>query len=170
MGSHTIARPDRETQIALDGLRRVVHLLRVSAHAAEHRSGLSGAQLFVLQQLGEGPAGSLEEIAQRTLTHQSSVSVVASRLVERGLVAREKSASDGRRVELRLTAAGRRLLRRAPATAQGRLITALAGLRARERRNLAGGLSALVAALGIGEGPPQLFFETAVKGRGHARA
>jgi DNA-binding MarR family transcriptional regulator len=138
----------------------VVHLLRVSAHAAERALGLSGAQLFVLQQLGVGPAHSLDEVAQRTFTHQSSVSVLVSHLVARGLVARAPSAVDGRRVELQLTAAGRRLLKKAPPTAQARLITALDQLPAAHSRMLAAGLAALVQQLGIAGGKPQLFFES----------
>ena len=58
---------------ALDGIRRILRDLRVSSRAAEQELGLSGAQLFVLQQLAQAPAESLNELANRTRTHQSSV-------------------------------------------------------------------------------------------------
>src|SRR5438034_11619122 len=99
---------------AVNALRRIVRAIRLSSHVAEEKLGISGAQLFVLQQLAQGPKSSLGELAGRTLTHESSVSVVVSRLVRRRLVARRASAADGRRVELSLSPAGERLLRRAP--------------------------------------------------------
>ena len=102
---------------------------------------------------------SLGELADRTFTHQSSVSVVVSRLVARGLVARWPSAADGRRVELALTAPGRALLRRAPAAAQERLIAGLQRLPVAERRALAVTLVRLVREIGVDRTVPGMFFE-----------
>src|SRR5205814_5128834 len=88
MGSHTTGRRTDVTRAAMDSIRRVVQALRVSSRAAEQRVGLSGAQLFVLQRLAASPAMSINDLAEGTVTHQSSVSVVRRRLVERGLVRR----------------------------------------------------------------------------------
>src|SRR5678815_2642677 len=101
-------------------MRRIVRAIRLSSHTAEETLGISGAQLFVLQQLAVHPGASVGELADRTLTHQSSVSVVVSRLVRR-----RTSTTDRRRIELSLTTAGRALLSRAPELAQSRLIAAL---------------------------------------------
>src|ERR1700722_10124151 len=101
-------------QSIMDDLRRLVRWLRVSASAAQRKTGLSGAQLFVLQRLAEEKATSLTELASRTATDQSSVSVVVSRLVQCGLVARAASKADARRVEIRVTARGRAILRPPP--------------------------------------------------------
>src|SRR5206468_4537839 len=94
-------------------------------------------QLFVLQKLGDGRSVSVNELAERTHTHQSSVSVVVQRLVARGLVRRERSAVDGRRAELTITAAGLRKLRSAPAAAQDRLIESLQHMTRGDRKRLA---------------------------------
>src|SRR5437763_1011424 len=59
----------------MDAIRRIVRVLRVSSRACEKQVGLSGAQLFVLHKLEEAPALSLNQLADRTRTHQSSVSV-----------------------------------------------------------------------------------------------
>src|SRR5215831_15397476 len=83
----------------MDALRRVVRALRASARAAERRFGISGAQLFVLEKLAEAPARAVDDLAARTLTDQSSVSIVLTRLERRGLVARRQSTEDARRVE-----------------------------------------------------------------------
>lgn len=136
--------PDDLGQV-LDSIRAVVRLLRVSGRASEQVLGVNGAQLFVLQKLAESPAHSLAELAARTHTDPSSVSVVVSRLVGRGHVTREVSADDGRRVTIALTAAGRGVVRRAPRAAQTQLIEAAADLPPKQLRALARGLADLVA-------------------------
>jgi len=143
----------------MDALRRIVRALRISARAAEGRLGISGAQLFVLHELASGAASSIDELAARTHTHQSSVSVVVSRLAARGLVVRRAGADDARRTAIALTGAGRAVLRRAPEVGQTRLIAALERLRPAERRALASHLVALVHALEADDETPAMFFE-----------
>ena len=106
-------------QAVLDGVRRIVQALRASSRWAERHVGLSGAQLFVLQKLAETPGISVNELAERTHTHQSSVSVVVSRLAALDLVTRTRSAADGRRVELSLAPRARRVVGRAPGRRAG---------------------------------------------------
>lgn len=164
MGSHTNERaPQLEAGLdirkALDSIRRLVQFLRVSAKAAERAAGISGAQLFVLHELSSGSAQSVSELAERTFTHQSSVSVVVSRLSERKLVTRTADRDDARRVRISLTARGRDVLKRAPDVAQLRLIRALERLPASTRADLERGLASLTTELGLGGEPALLFFE-----------
>ena len=165
--SHTSrARATRSTDelsSALDAIRRIVQALRISTRAAERRLGISGAQLFVLHALSETPADSLNELAARTFTHQSSVSTVVERLVRRRLVSRKRSSTDARRVVLSLTPSGRELLRSSPDIAQLRLISALRELPPRDRRSLARILDHVVHEMGA-DTAPSLFFEE--NGRG----
>nr|WP_254626714.1 MarR family transcriptional regulator [Myxococcus sp. CA039A] len=159
MGSHISRTSGEDVREVMDGIRRIVRLLRVSARASERLVGISGAQLFVLQQLAEAGPCSINALAERTLTHQSSVSVVVARLLERGLATRRPSAEDGRRVEVALSPLGRALLRETPAMAQARLITGLRRLEPGAREGLAQGLSALVRELGLEGNEAPLFFE-----------
>lgn len=142
----------------MDGLRRIVRDLRLSAREAERGAGISGAQLFVLQTLAESSAQSLNDLADRTLTDQSSVSVVVKRLVERKLITRKPSEEDGRRVELALTSAGRRLLARCPEPTQARLVAALKRLSPDELTSLTAGIRALEREMGI-SGAARMFFD-----------
>ena len=81
-------RNERPVDRSMNAVRSIVRAFRVNTRAIELKMGISLAQLFVLQQLTERPADSLNELAERTATHQSSVSVVVRRLVERGFVSR----------------------------------------------------------------------------------
>jgi DNA-binding MarR family transcriptional regulator len=143
----------------MDSLRAVVRALRISARAVQKEMGISGAQLFVLQQLEDASARSVNELADRTSTHQSSVSTVVSRLVERGLVRREPSARDGRRMELSITVSGRRLVQRAPRTAQSRLQEAMRRMPLEQVHELAGALETLVREGGFADTTSPMFFE-----------
>lgn len=157
MGANTYGRPG--TREVLDGVRRIVHALRESSRRAEQRVGLSGAQLFVLQKLAESPGASVNELAERTHTHQSSVSMVVARLVERGLVRRTTSAADRRRLELTLAPRGRALAGQAPDVAQDRLIRAIDALPAARRRLLGQTLNELADAVHGADRVPAMFFE-----------
>ncbi|HEX2677068.1 MAG TPA: MarR family winged helix-turn-helix transcriptional regulator [Polyangiales bacterium] len=148
-----------EVTAILDDLRRIVRVLRESSRAAEQQLGVSGAQLFVMRALSSSPALSLNMLAARTRTHQSTASVVVTRLVERGLVRRRMSEHDGRRIELELTPRGRKLLERAPFAAQDRLIEGVEKLSPEQRRDLAHSMHQLVLAMQLGDEPPSMFFD-----------
>lgn len=170
MGSHT-SPPDappaasgEEVQRVLDAIRRIVQSLRESSREAEDELGLTGAQLFVLQVIGRHPSLSINEVAAQTHTHQSSASVVVQRLVDRGLLKRERAEHDGRRLELTLTAKGRALLRKTPDLAQARLIRAVAALPDERRRLLAELLSDVVGGMSLEGAPPAMFFEEGPSG------
>jgi DNA-binding MarR family transcriptional regulator len=155
-----------EVRDALDALRLIVQALRIGVREGERRAALSSAQLFALQRIAENPRASINDLAALTFTHQSSVSVVIQRLVERGLVAKVAADDDRRRQKLAVTAKGRRSLQRAPAPVQERLIAAVAALPATDRRRLARSLRDIARAIAPGRlapYPPMLFEESAGK-------
>lgn len=149
--------PD-DARAIFDAVRHIVRALRLSARDSEQHVGLSSAQLFVLNQLRDGKGLALIDLAARTFTDSSSVSVVVSKLVEKGLVARVRAVNDGRRVTITLTAAGRQVLRTGPDPAQNRFVAAIAALPPRKRAELAGLLDTVVSHMGLG-GRAGLFFE-----------
>jgi len=150
----------------MNSLRALVRALRISTRAVEKEIGISGAQLFVLQQLLESPARSVNDLAERTSTHQSSVSTVVSRLVERGMARREPSADDGRRMEISITDRGRKLVDSAPRTAQMRMQHAMRQLTPGQVAMLADGLEAVVRESGFSAEPVTMFFEDDGGGEG----
>lgn len=158
MGSHTFS-ADGDVRSVLDGVRRIVQSLRESSRWAERFLGMSGAQLFILQKLDESPAQSLNALAERTHTHQSSVSAIVTRLVDRGFVTRTRSLRDGRTIELGLSRRGKRLVDRAPDAAQERLIRGIRQLPPARRRTLASTLAELGRAMDTADRRPAMFFE-----------
>lgn len=146
-------------QKVFDSIRRIVRALRLSSKATEADLGLSSAQLFVLQKLDGGAELSINEIAARTLTHQSSVSAVIAKLLDKGLVERRPAPDDVRRAAVSLTSKGKNLLRSAPDPAQLRLLRALRGMTKRDLDSLALMLDELVEAAGFTSESPELFFE-----------
>lgn len=158
MESHRSRKSTADVQPILDGIRRIVQGLRVTSRKARWRSRLTSAQLFVLRRLAEADGMSINELAARTFTHQSSVSVVASRLVERRLVDRRLDPRDGRRRLLVLTSAGRRALASTPYVAQERLVDAVLTLSASARRQTGAALTRMADAMAAGR-RPEMFFE-----------
>lgn len=148
----------------LDSIRRILRSLRNSSRTAESELGLSGAQLLVLQLLKHGKPLSINELAEGTQTHQSSVSAVVSKLAQAELVRRRTSPDDGRRVEIVLTPSGTRLLgKKAPKLAQERLFAAIGNLPENKQKQLAALLQQVVDDAGFAAEPATLFFEDDAK-------
>jgi DNA-binding MarR family transcriptional regulator len=147
----------------MDGIRAVVRALRINTRAIEKQLGISLAQLWVLQLLSQGPAESLNELAVATATHQSSVSVVVKRLVDRDLATRTTVSADKRRVRIELTEAGRSLLGKAPETVQVALIGGLRRMSPERRQELAGLMREWLDAAGLdmSKAPPMLMEDDA---------
>lgn len=151
--------PTDDTTLIANDLRRVAQVLREASRSAEQRVGLSGAQLLVLRVLSDQSVLSLNQLAERTLTHQSTVSVVVRRLVDGGLVRRTPSSDDARRLDLALTPEGRAVLRRAPGAGQERLLRGIERLSEPDRRRLGVLLHRLVEEMDVEDGEPVMFFE-----------
>ena len=133
--------PTEMTRV-IDSVRVLVKALRDSGRDTEQKLGITSAQLYVLQALRDQPA-SINEIAARTYTHQSSVSMVVARLVESRLVTRSAARGDARRLSISLTKAGRNLVKKAPEGAQRRLVNALRAMSKSDLKALSSQLSNL---------------------------
>ena len=145
----------------VNAFRRITQALRLAAAQTQQQAAISAAQLFVLSHLEQGGPLSISELADATMTDRSSVADVVERLAVRRLVRRRASAADGRRAEIRITAAGSELLRRAPEAPTAQLIAGIKGLSEREQRSLALGLLRLCDQMGLQGTPAGMLFESA---------
>jgi DNA-binding MarR family transcriptional regulator len=147
------------SRIILDQLRRIVQALRQSSSESETAFGLNGAQAWVLRAVADHEGASVNAIAALTFTHQSTVSEVVAKLEAKGMVTRARSAEDGRKVELRLTPAGTRVVSGGLRSGNEMLMAAVQALPPEAAAQLAAGLTALADAAGLADRPARMFFE-----------
>lgn len=128
-----------KTKPAADGLsepavrvlrrfRLVFNAVKMHFRAVEKKAGLAGAQVWALSVVADQPGIGVGDLARAMDIHQSTASNLLKPLLERGLLAADRSGSDRRAVQLRVTAAGSRILRKAPGPFTGVLPDALASL------------------------------------------
>lgn len=144
----------------MDYIRHIFKALRVSSSQFEKDIGLSAAQIFVMKKLKEEPGLSINDLALRTTTHQSSVSVVVKKLEEQGLVSRTVSKEDSRKVVVSLTPQGLAKLGEIPRTVQETMIDSLQTMSPEKTESLAKLMKEFVVSAGIiDQVPAQMFDE-----------
>jgi DNA-binding MarR family transcriptional regulator len=97
---------------ALELLRRIWQLSheieRASARMAR-TLGITGQQRMTLRVIGRFPGITAGDLSDRLCVDAATVSTALARLEKKKLVTRQRDATDGRRVRVLLTAAGRKL-------------------------------------------------------------
>jgi len=161
--ARTLGESFSQTRAIMDSFRRIVRALRHSSRQCEDLSGLTSAQFFVLQQIRENEGLSMNELAQLTFTHQSTVSEVVGRLVALGLVSKARSQKDSRTLVLSLTPRSRSKFKSEAKTVQENLVAAIQFLPPRKRASLAQILDELMIQAKLSEHSPHLFFEDSMK-------
>jgi DNA-binding MarR family transcriptional regulator len=109
----TLELPDYQEEI-LRSLRRIMRAVDLYSRRLVTDHGLSGPQLLCLRQLDSRGDSLSGQLANALSLSPATVCGILDRLEARGLVSRERQTDDKRRVLVRLTAKGRRTLRRAP--------------------------------------------------------
>jgi MarR family transcriptional regulator, organic hydroperoxide resistance regulator len=127
----------------LKKLRIVIRAAQRHSGWIEKQCGVTGTQLWIMQELAETPGLRVGEIAARLAIHQTTTSNLLDALEKRGYVVKARSAEDQRVVRLALTAAGGALVERAPKPARGLLTEALRKLDQNSLLQLKAGLQAL---------------------------
>jgi DNA-binding MarR family transcriptional regulator len=112
----------------LDVLKKLRVVIRAAQrHSAwvEKQCGISGAQLWVIQEVHDAPGARVGEIASRLAIHQTTMSNLLNGLVRQGYILKSRDENDQRVVKLTLSEEGRSLLEQAPKPARGLLPEAL---------------------------------------------
>jgi len=120
----------------LETVPLIMQFIRVEMRRSRGR-GVSVPQFRVLAFLGRTDGASVSAAADRVGLSLPATSRLVDGLVDRGLIRREPSPEDRRRVVLRLTARGRDLVRKARSSAQSRLAEALDALTPAQRAEVA---------------------------------
>ncbi|WP_415035284.1 MarR family winged helix-turn-helix transcriptional regulator [Azonexus sp.] len=121
----------RETQKVLDVLqqfRLIYGSMRRHFRRVEEMCGMSGSQVWLLQELSHSPGIGVGELALRMGIHQSTCSLLVDKLAGQNYLRKERHALDQRRVGLYLHTQGEAVLARIPQPAAGILAEALSNL------------------------------------------
>lgn len=131
--------------------RLVFNAVKTHFRQVEKKAGVGGAQVWALSIIRDTPGIGVGELARAMDIHQSTASNLVRSLLESELVATAKDGADRRAVQLRLLAAGQRVLKRAPGPFTGVLPQALRDLDAPTLARLDRDLGRLIEALGVDE-------------------
>jgi len=127
--------------------RLVFNAVKTHFQQVEKKAGVGGAQLWALSVIRGSPGIGVNALASSMDIHQTTASNLVKALVALDLVAAEKNGPDRRTVQLRVVAAGGRVLRKAPGPFAGVLPEALARLDSKPLERLDGDLAKLLAEL-----------------------
>jgi DNA-binding MarR family transcriptional regulator len=147
------------TDVILDSIRRIVRSLRGFSRGVEGQFGVSAAQLFILERLKDENLLSINDLADRSFTHQSTVSEIVAKLRKKRLVVQKESAEDRRKKLIGLSIIGKSLLGRAPITPQAKLVKGIQGLTKDEQLQLARLFKKMIEHSQLDHEPASLFFE-----------
>ena len=136
--------PQASPLSVLQRFRVLIRTAQRHSQWIERQSGVTGAQLWALQELVEAPGLRVGELANRMALHQSTASNMVDRLETGGLIRKERTSADQRVVRLYLTDEGTSLLARAPSPARGVLPEALRLLDPDALKRLQGELDGLL--------------------------
>jgi DNA-binding MarR family transcriptional regulator len=139
--------PEREAAQVLRQFRVVFSAVRRHFRQMESQTGVGGAQVWALSEIGRHPGISLGMLAQRMDVHQSTASNLVRQLIRRGLIAGEKQAHDRRSVALSLTAAAHALLAQTQGPPEGVLPHALRQLSPQTLASMSRDLDELIRVL-----------------------
>lgn len=121
----------KKDQLSLQVLKkfRIIYgSIRQQFRDIEQSCGVTGSQLWILQEVEKTPGVGVSVLAERLSIHQSTCSLLVEKLVTRGLINKQRSKEDQRRVGLCITEDATLLLKNAPGPAEGILPEALQAL------------------------------------------
>lgn len=102
------------TKSAFSAMRRILRSAESQARSLMARTGLTPAQLVLLQQLEGGAERTASDLAHRLGITQATATVMIKKLEARGLLRRRPGAADRRQTWLSLSEAGDQALHIAP--------------------------------------------------------
>lgn len=140
--------PDIET---LQKLRIVIRAAQRHSSWIEKHCGVTGAQLWILQELQDAPGLRVTDVAARLAIHQTTTSNLLNALLEKGLIEKVRDLEDQRVVKLVLSKRGATVLKKAPQPARGLLPEALKQLDTASLNKLNKGLDALLTVISSGD-------------------
>jgi DNA-binding MarR family transcriptional regulator len=82
-------------------------------------TGLSGSQLWIMQQIYSNNGISNAELAKNLTIHVSTCSILVNKLIKKHLIEKTRSETDERKIILTMTSKGKDLMAHAPKSPEG---------------------------------------------------
>lgn len=139
------------TDAVLVALRRIIRATDIYSQKLRKTVGLTTPQLLVLRTVAQTSDVTLGRVARNLSLSQATVTTLVDRLENGGYIVRARSEEDRRRVFVRLTAAGREVLSRAPDLLQDRLVRRFEKLEEWERSMITAALQRTAALMDASE-------------------
>lgn len=147
------ARRSRANGSALEESIELLHRIFQSADLFSRQAlrdfGVTGPQIWALQTIEDEGTLNMGDLAQGMHLHMSTVTGIIDRLESAGLVTRERSASDARVMQLRLTPKGKGILARSPEPPRSKVARRLQRLGPGELRKVRASLLLIARAMGV---------------------
>ncbi|MFM8491773.1 MAG: MarR family winged helix-turn-helix transcriptional regulator, partial [Candidatus Methylopumilus sp.] len=89
------------------------------------KTGLSGAQLWVMQQVYNFNGISNAELAKNLSIHVSTCSLLVNKLIKKNLIEKNRDPKDERKIVLTLSPKGKQLMAKAPKSPEGAIPSTL---------------------------------------------
>jgi DNA-binding MarR family transcriptional regulator len=129
-------------------LRKIMQAISLHSRSLVKDVGLTGPQLIFLKEVARTERMSIGEIAKAISLSQATVTGILERLVKRGLVSRQRSKQDRRRVLISITPAGEQILAKAPPPIQASFLKQLDNMDAWEQTMILSALQRIVSMMG----------------------
>lgn len=100
------------------------------------KTGLSGAQLWVMQQVYNFNGISNAELAKNITIHVSTSSILVNKLIKKNLIEKTRDPKDERKIILTLSPKGKQLMAKAPKSPEGAIPSTLKKLNIEELEEL----------------------------------
>ena len=100
------------------------------------KTGLSGAQLWIMQQVYNFNGISNAELAKNLTIHVSTCSLLVNKLIKKNLIEKTRDPKDERKIVLTLSPKGKQLMAKAPKLPEGAIPSTLKKLNIEELEEL----------------------------------
>ena len=143
----------------MQSLRRIFKAIQDYSHEVSEKFGITGPQLWALKTISQNESLSLSDLSERMYLHPSTMTGVIDRLERKGYVTRSRDKVDRRVIYVQLSAEGKRLAKRAPNPAQGKMIYGLKQLKKGELNLIYDSVQKLVKIMEVENVKVTFFFD-----------
>ena len=137
------------TNQVMTELRRIIRAIDLYSKKTVQRCGVTGPQLVVLKELENQDGITVGEIAVNVSLSSATVTDILGRMEKRGLVARTRSDRDKRRVIVRATDEGMKILQSAPSMLQHHFVEKFKQLQEWEKTLILSSLQRIVSMMNV---------------------